>query len=76
MDYANAARHFEAGLHQAQRIADKWHMAWNSFGLGRSYRGLSRLDDARPVLTEAHRLFKEQNQPTFVGWVEKLLKEI
>ncbi len=76
MNYKVASGHFETGLGLAKSIADKWFTAWNAFGLGKAYRGLGRLEDARVLLTEALNVFKELNESRFVTWVEKLLKDI
>lgn len=76
MDYAKALQFFQRGLEQAQSVADNWYTAWNAFGLGNALRGLARLNEAENSYQLALQAFRAANQPTFVTWVEKTLKEM
>ncbi len=76
MDYDSAAKHYHEGLEEARRVASKWYIAWNSFGLAKAYRGLGRLDEIRPLLSEARDIFSSLNHTTYVEWVEKLAEEV
>ena len=76
MDYTKALQFFQRGLEQAQSVADNWYTAWNGFGVGNALRGLARLEEAKRAYQVALQAFRSANQPTFVTWVEKTLKEI
>ncbi|RLI49696.1 MAG: hypothetical protein DRO73_05510 [Candidatus Thorarchaeota archaeon] len=76
MEYDIAAAHHETGLKLAQKTGDKWFTAWNAFGLGKSLRGLGRLEEAREMLLMARRLFEELSLGEYVGWVDRMLTEI
>jgi tetratricopeptide (TPR) repeat protein len=76
LNYPAALDHFTAGLDQARKIADKWYIAWNAFGLGNVMRSTGNLEDAKNLYRESKDAFMAQNQTTLVGWVDKALNEI
>ena len=76
LNYPTALDHFTAGLDQARKIADKWYIAWNAFGLGNAMRSTGNLTDAESLYREAKDAFIAQNQTALVAWVDKALTEI
>ncbi len=76
MDYQEAAKAFTTGLSSARKIADKWYIGWNAFGVGNATRGMGQLADAKPFYSEAIEAFESMNQPSLASWAERALKEI
>ncbi|MHA1909861.1 MAG: hypothetical protein ACW98Y_21390 [Candidatus Thorarchaeota archaeon] len=76
MNYSKAAGSFETGLSAARQIADKWYTGWNAFGMGNTYRGMGKLDDAGTFYNEAIEAFQAMNQTSLVTWVERALNDV